>query len=138
IELATQEEDHAVVLTVFSSSAFQHAKNMMKRLGSDRVLFAGYSPFEGDWDQAIVKYKPQLFITAKYEAWPELWCALSVRKIRLAIIGSKLRPSLVFAKRMVNCLGLELPLMKLFTFSEKNIDSLQKGFPHATVISASD
>jgi len=138
IELATQEEDDAVILTVFSSSAFQHAKKMMLKMGSERVLFAGYSPFEGDWRAALEKYQPRLFVTAKYEAWPELWCALSQMKIALAIIGAKLRPSLILAKRVVHYLGYKLPTMTLFTFSEKNIEKLKMGFPNAEIVSVSD
>lgn len=138
IELATQDEDDLVILTVFSSSAFQHAKKMMQRIGSGKVLFAGYSPFEGDWNRALIKYRPQLFVTAKYEAWPELWCALSTEKIKLAIVGAKLRLSLNLAKKVVKCLGLELPEMDLFTFSEKNIACLQAEFPQARVRAVSD
>jgi 3-deoxy-D-manno-octulosonic-acid transferase len=138
IELATQGEDHSVILTVFSSSAFLHAKKMMQKIGSDRVLFAGYSPFEGDWRRALEKYSPQIFITAKYEAWPELWCALSQMNIHLSIVGAKLRPSLIFAKRVVGYLGCKLPEMKLFTFSEKNIEKLKLGFPFAKIFSVSD
>lgn len=138
IEMASLEGDTSVILTVFSSSAYEHVLRTMKRLPQGRVIFAGYSPFEGDWLRAIRKLKPSLFVTAKYEAWPELWSALATQSVPLAIVGAKLRSSLKLAKAVLRLLGGDTPEMTLFTFRASNAPALQAAFPAATIEKVSD
>jgi len=138
IEMAALEGDTSVVLTVFSSSAYEHVLRTMKRLPTGRVIFAGYSPFEGDWIRALKKLRPSLFVTAKYEAWPELWNALATEDVPLAIVGAKLRSSLKLAKAILRVVGGRMPRMTLFTFRAINASALQKAFPEAVIEKVSD
>lgn len=138
IELAAQDRELRVILTVFSSSAHAHALRVMQRLPKEQVLFAGYSPFEGEWIDAIQRLKPSYFVTAKYEAWPELWISLAQENVKLSIVGAKLRSSLKLAKAIVSLLGGVPPAMNLFTFRAENVESLVGAFPSAEVIPSSD
>lgn len=139
IELSVKDEKNVqVVVTVFSESADRHLKRMREKLPVTSVLFTGYSPWEGDWKEILKTLKPHLFITAKYEAWPDLWMSLSELGIPLTIVGAKARSSLITAKKVLNILGVSLPKLELFTFSPNNTEPLKNLFHGAQVYVSSD
>ncbi len=138
VERFTEDPHFEVILTVFSESAYEHALKCMKRLRLGQVAYAGYSPFEGDWDEGLSLLKPDLFITAKYEAWPDLWHALGVRQIPLCIVGAKARSSLLWAKRILWLTRSILPRLTLVSFSDASEAKLKNHFKNVSIFTASD
>ena len=92
---------HQLILTVFSMSAEKALKNLRAEISdfSAQILYAGYCPWEGDWQEAFAHFKPTVWVTAKYEAWPELWMALSEGDIPLVLVGARARASLKIARK---------------------------------------
>jgi 3-deoxy-D-manno-octulosonic-acid transferase len=134
---ATSERAGAVV-TIFSESAEEALGKFGKRLHQTgaRVLFTGYSPWEGEWKNALGKVNPEFFVTARYEAWPELWLSLAYQEIPLVVVGAKTRASLTWAKRACLWLGHSIPEIAFCTVGEGDIAELRSEFP-GTEISAS-
>lgn len=123
-------------LTVFSSSArarLGQLEQSLLDLGA-QVAVCGYSPWEGNWGDALGKVKPKLFITTKYEAWPELWMSLSERSIGLVIISAKKRRSLEISKWICQLFLVPLPKMKLLTASAGDGSGLSQIFKEAEVL----
>lgn len=124
-----------IAVTVFSESA----QSQLRRLASaaegapGQVIFAGYAPFEGGWREYLERLKPKVFVTAKYEAWPELWAELSLRKIDLVIVGAKARRSLQICRSVVRAFGLKPPSLKLATADPEDNRALLELFPEAQV-----
>lgn len=112
------------VITVYSRSAGNHLNRLVAKYPYRNILFAGYSPFEGVWKSAFLAVKPALFITLKYEAWPDLWGSLSECKIPLWIFGAQLRRSLQVAKFTLRLSGVGLPQIRFFPYRETHRDSL--------------
>jgi 3-deoxy-D-manno-octulosonic-acid transferase len=140
-----EKRKEEVILTVFSESAEKPLQNLAARLHKNKatgpgpkVLFAGYCPWEGEWKTAFGLYQPDLFVSARYEAWPELWASLGELKIPLTIVGSQLRTSLLVAKNIVNFMSAELPPLEFLSIEESEVASLQKEFPSAKVSAAGD
>ncbi|OFZ00138.1 MAG: hypothetical protein A2Z97_01205, partial [Bdellovibrionales bacterium GWB1_52_6] len=125
------------ILSAFSASA---EKSLM-RLGTAlseagaHVLYCGLSPWEGHWRAVLKVAQPDCFITAKYEAWPDLWMSLAAAQIPLAILGARARKSLRIGKRLCELFGAELPRMLLLPVLEREIHELRRDFP-ASVIQA--
>ena len=138
VERFAEDAHYEVILTVFSQSAYEHALKCMKRLRLGQVTYAGYSPFEGDWEEGLKLLAPDLFITAKYEAWPELWHALGVLGIPLCIVGAKARSSLLWAKRILWITRSRLPKLMLVSFSSASETKLRNVFKVAEIFTASD
>lgn len=138
VERFTDDPDYEVILTVFSQSAYEHVKTCMKRLKMGQVTYADYSPFEGDWAEGLRLLEPDLFITAKYEAWPDLWHSLSLLRIPLCIVGAKPRSSLLWAKRVLSITRSKLPSLVLVSFSSANEERLKEHFPESEIIRSSD
>src|SRR5690606_27555168 len=113
VQLAQANSRIEIILTVFSSSAWAHVHRLARKL-ENPALFAGYSPVEGSWTEALAFARPNLFVTAKYEAWPEIWNTLGLLRIPLAIIGAKPRSSLLWAKRILGALNGVVPKLLLF------------------------
>ena len=134
------ESDSEIILSVFSESANVHVQRLARSLSHKKakVLYAGYSPWEGNWQQALEKTSPDGFVTSKYEAWPELWASLGMAGIPLFIVGAKERSSLRIAKKICLALGAPLPRMHLLTQTEKSCAELVKLFPSAEVQCESD
>jgi len=124
-----------LVLTVFSESA----RNTLRKLEQEvkqngaSVLFSGFSPWEGSWGAAFKKLKPIIFVTAKYEAWPELWMSLREQNSPLIIVGAKQRRSLNIAKKMCGLFGFKCPDMHLLVAEKNDIDILKGTFPDANI-----
>ena len=125
------EKGHEVILTVLSESA----ANAVKKLGRElekkapgKVLFSGYSPWEGSWLPALARIKPDCFVTAKYEAWPELWASLGAKGTPLLVVGARPRRSLHVAKRLCGWLGASLPPIHLLAANSHDLKDLKRDF----------
>ena len=129
------ETDGEIILSVFSESANVHVQRLARSIAQKpaKVLYAGYSPWEGGWQAALTRVKPDGFVTSKYEAWPELWASLGLDGIPLFIVGAKERSSLRIAKKICLALGAPLPRMHLLSQTEKSCTELMKLFPAAEV-----
>ncbi len=138
IERSANEPSISLILSVFSSSAFDHLHRSARKLGGRPPLFVGYSPLEGEWREAFESSAPNLFVTAKYEAWPEMWDALGERGTPLAIVGAKPRSSLIWAKRILGWFAGRIPPLVLFTFDRENGPGLKSRFPLAEITLESD
>jgi 3-deoxy-D-manno-octulosonic-acid transferase len=123
------------VITILSESAQERLEKLnatLAKLGMP-VVFSGYSPWEGGWSSALGALRPDLFITSKYEAWPELWVGLEERQIPLLIVSAKDRRSLKLCRGICRLLGASLPEMSLFAAISEDVPGLRKVFPRATV-----
>lgn len=138
VELANQTGKLDLVLTVFSTSAWSHVHRMSRKLEGNAPVFIGYSPLEGDWGQALATVKPILFVTAKYEAWPDMWNTLAHLEIPLAIIGAKPRSSILWAKRILRFLAGKVPEIHFFSFDPENKEGLLRAFPNSSIQFSSD
>jgi len=132
------------VVTVFSGSAIGRVGGLAGEAerrspgAGARLLFAGYSPWEGDWKEALQGLRSSAFVTAKYEAWPELWAALAEERIPLVIVGAKDRSSLRFVKRALGWLACPLPDLTLLTLLDEDREPLRRIFPTARVETTGD
>ena len=97
------------------------------------VLYAGYSPWEGEWARALHQLNPTLFITAKYEAWPDLWVSLREKSIPLAIVSVHSRKSLKIARFFCEIFSGGLPRLLLFPCLESEVAGLRQLFPQAEI-----
>lgn len=138
VEFANSDGKIDLILTVFSTSAWGHLHRMARKLEGNAPLFSGYSPLEGDWFEALRVIQPELFVTAKYEAWPEMWNALAHLSTPLAIIGAKPRSSILWAKRILNFLSGKIPKIHFFSFDRENQVGLARAFPDAIIKHGSD
>jgi 3-deoxy-D-manno-octulosonic-acid transferase len=123
------------IVTVLSESAKERLEKLvaaLKKLGVT-VVFGGYSPWEGDWSQALQSLQPDLFITSKYEAWPDLWMELQAMEVPLFIVSAKDRRSLRICRGICRVLGAHLPQMSLFTAIPEDVLALKQAFPDAQV-----
>lgn len=134
------EQDLDLVLTVFSESARGQLEKLAAEISKKKatILYFGYSPCEGRWSEAIELINPDCFVTAKYEAWPELWAFLSAQKIPLIIIGATARRSLRVAKVICGLLGCQLPNIKFLITRENDGLGLKDIFPHAATVVTGD
>lgn len=96
-------------------------------------LSVGYSPWEGEWQSALEAFGAKIFVTVRYEAWPDLWWSLAKLKIPLVIVGAQKRSSLVWMKRIFQWLGQELPALHLMVFDPYEIPALKQLFPKARI-----
>ncbi|HTL13179.1 MAG TPA: glycosyltransferase N-terminal domain-containing protein, partial [Bdellovibrionota bacterium] len=128
------------VVTGFSPSL----ELTLRRMGGDaggqggRLRHAGLSPGEGQWAAALAGVRPHAFVTAKYEAWPDLWASLGERKIPLLIVGAKPRGSLRTVRRALTALGGAIPPLDLVAFEDQDTAALREIFPAARVESGVD
>jgi 3-deoxy-D-manno-octulosonic-acid transferase len=138
VERASREKEIRLLITVFSESAWNHLHKMARKLEGAPPLYVGYSPVEGGWRRALDSANPDLFVTAKYEAWPEIWDSLGVREVPLAIIGAKPRSSILWAKRILGFLGGCIPKIIFFSFDPENEVGLAERFPGSHIQHGSD
>ena len=100
------------ILTVFSPSGRTRLPQFETEFAP---IYCGPSPMEGEWELFLQSLDPsivesvQLVITAKYEAWPELWALLAARRIPLLIVNAEWRLSLLIAQRLTRWLFGRLP-----------------------------
>jgi len=124
------------VVTAFSRSAIPSLERFLRESGESvtgKLVLAG-SPVEGSWARALAAWKPRAFITAKYEAWPELWMALASAETPLVIIGASRRRSLLATRALLRGLGAREPRYLFATFAEADAAELQEEFADAAEI----
>ncbi len=135
IIMEAAQNNWEIIITAFSESAeylLTKTKNELDAI-SARYHFIGYSPWEGEWGEAFKLIRPFCFVTAKYEAWPELWASLAACDSFLVIVGAKERRSLRFANKACQLLGTKVPNILMLTVDEKDENSLRKTYPSARV-----
>jgi 3-deoxy-D-manno-octulosonic-acid transferase len=137
VERASANSENELVITVFSGSVWNHVHRNARKL-ENTPAYVGYSPVEGFWMDALAQAKPNLFITAKYEAWPEIWNSLALLGVPLAIVGAKPRSSLLWAKRILRIFSGRLPELLFFSFDRENERGLLEAFPSSTIHYGSD
>jgi 3-deoxy-D-manno-octulosonic-acid transferase len=123
------------VITIFSESA---ERNLELLRGIPSVVFAGFSPWEGKWNEALGMADPDLFVSARYEAWPDLWYSLGELGIPLAVVGAQSRTSLKVAKTVVEAFRGLLPKLFFLSIDESDIPKLKQDFPTSNVRAAGD
>jgi 3-deoxy-D-manno-octulosonic-acid transferase len=124
-----------VLITGFSESVGERLNKLNAALAQSGkpARWVGYSPCEGEWHEALSAVKPALFVTAKYEAWPELWLSLAEQGIPLAIVGAQSRTSLKVAKLACRAFGGRLPSLYLLTSRQEDGTPLEQLFPDARI-----
>jgi len=130
---AAVSEGRKVCVSVFSPSARQSLKKLPEGL-----LFQGFSPAESEWRFALEHFGVSEVITAKYEAWPGLWQAASMRGIRISIVCAQMRSSLLWAKRFLMAFGVRLPRLRFYVLEEAAIARLKSAFPDAEFVLSVD
>lgn len=118
-------------VSVFSESAGPQLERLKKEFSS-KLCFAEYAPFEGHWKEALQAVSPQVFVTAKYEAWPELWTSLSELKIPLVIVGARPRKSLKNAEKVCRLLGVSPPQITMLASTSEDFQAIEEAFPPST------
>lgn len=127
------------VLTCFSPSGARPLSRLAEELSgiaARSVLHLGYSPWEGGWGRALERWDPSVFVTSKYEAWPDLWAALSERAIPLVVLGARDRWSLRLASAACRVLGSGRPRLHLLACDEEDVRALKDRFPFAETVQA--
>ena len=138
--LICAERGSELILTVLSESADRSLDHLVHELKSRQIkpLFAGYSPWEGKWGRSLDQLRPSLFITARYEAWPDLWVSLSDRDIPLSIVAARDRRSLRIAQRLCRWMGRAIPQLLLFPSTDQDKADLEVRFPGARIENVGD
>ncbi|MGE0614725.1 MAG: 3-deoxy-D-manno-octulosonic acid transferase [Bacteriovoracia bacterium] len=130
-----QDPGHELILTIFSRSAERFLSRLISTLRATgvNILHYDYSPREGQWQRAIRALKPSAFVTAKYEAWPELWMSLADQGIPLVVLSARPRQSFSSAKGMLKLTGTQLPRILFLTEQAPAQSALREEFPAASV-----
>ena len=136
IELASRAGDE-IILTVFSPSAREAVEKLATAI-SKKPLFISYAPWEGSWQDALQRLKPTHFVSAKYEAWPELWSSLAELGIPLTLVGARKRKSLTLAAQVCKLLGAPLPKLRFALTLESDRAPLEREFPSARFLVCGD
>jgi len=123
------------VVSILSRSAEERLEKLARSAEkhSGKLISTGYSPWEGFWREGLRRVKPRLFVTAKYEAWPELWSELGKQNIPLLIIGARSRRSFRIAANFMRSMRQSLPSLHLCTAIEDDNAGLKDLFPTARI-----
>jgi len=125
LELARQQIP--IFMTVFSPSAerpFLKLKEQLQALGG--WLGGGLSPTEGAWLEVFEAIQPRAFVTAKYEAWPDLWLSAAQVRVPIVIVGAQLRFSIRMAKWISTVLSpSSQPSLELLYFNDDHEKDLK-------------
>ncbi len=135
----------AVIATVFSASdprVSQRMKESWKAAGLslDRLLVA-FSPGEGAWSPLLEVARPDRLVTAKYEAWPDLWSSACASGVPIVVVGAKPRRSLNMAFRLCRWLGQALPRLEFHAGSLRDADALSAAYgkkPGVSIFTSGD
>lgn len=138
MEWATKRK--RLIVSVFSASALYSLRNLEQEISkiAHVEILSGFSPGEGAWEGFLMAVKPSVFITSKYEAWPDLWMSLARLDIPLVVVGAKDRSSFRICKRILALLGMKAPKLFMLTASGKDIVPLRRLFVHAQVQEVGD
>jgi len=126
-----ENSSEQIIFTVFSESGLKTLSKWLNAQSQDlqsKVLYSGLSPLEGYWGKAFSDYRPRVFLTSRYESWPELWAELKRQDIKLYIIGAQDRSSLRWVLRILHLLGLALPEIHFRVFSHESEVGLRRLF----------
>ncbi len=145
IILEAGKKGAAVVATVFSASDSRVSQRMKESwkaagLSQDRLLIA-FSPGEGTWGPLLEAAKPDRLVTAKYEAWPDLWASACAAGVPIVVIGAKPRRSLNWAFRLCRWLGQSLPRLEFHASSVRDAESLSAAYgqqPGVSILTSGD
>lgn len=129
VALALASRGISIFLTVFSPSAkggFLRLRDQLRQF-EGVWLGGGLSPFEGAWGELLTQMPPpRYFITAKYEAWPELWASALEYQFPILIVGAQARSSLRWANWILRfVLGVARPKLLLAAFNHSHRKALQ-------------
>jgi 3-deoxy-D-manno-octulosonic-acid transferase len=135
LEVAARWPRVEIVLTVFSQSGSSHLEALAGTLqaAGATLLYCGYCPWEGHWLSALDRFRPDVLVTARYEAWPDLWSSLANLRIPLVIVSAQARTSLRVARRFARLAGADLPNLVFSTISPGAAATLRGLFPAAAV-----
>ncbi len=124
-----------LILTAFSPSAAKPMKRLCDEIVSRRghLIYAGPCPWEGGWLNAFSILKPDIFVTTKYEAWPDLWMSLAEIKIPLFIVSASARNSIKFGKISCRLLGSKIPRIIFFSTTKTEADVLRSMFKFSDI-----
>lgn len=109
-----------IIFTVFSPSAYLKTQKLKEEFKSLSILFSGLSPFEGDWEKWFEYYKPTLFISYKYEIWPDLLRALREKKIPLWLTAVQPKSRFYKLIKWSEVFHWKLPEVTLFSMQKKS------------------
>lgn len=95
-----------LIITIFSVSAERALAKLLDEVNAVQgcLLWAGFSPVEGKWGAEIASLNPDVFVSTKYEAWPELWASLAQAGVPLVVANAQVRSSLKIG--FVSCAAL--------------------------------
>lgn len=134
-------KDLELVITVFSRSGLRVLERLPDTLPvgfKESLLFTGLSPGEGAWASWLDSLTPDIFMTVKYEAWPELWGSLVARDIPLVVIGASARPSIKLARLASLALCGKCPRVLFCINDERERHWLASSFKGSRVESTGD
>jgi 3-deoxy-D-manno-octulosonic-acid transferase len=134
--LGAAERGNSIAVSIFSRSAEKSLGRLRQALdrlpqAAQSFRWLGFSPLEGGWANALDRLKPATFVTAKYEAWPELWASLGERRIPLVIVSARARRSLRVARDICRALGTRLPDLSFVVSEDAQARELNQDFPDA-------
>lgn len=122
-----------IVVTVFSVSALKALDDL-----KPQVHWAGLSPAEDQWENFLRQQQVSRAFTAKYEAWPGFWYALSSLNIPLVLIEAKMRPSLKWIHFLFKFTNVKVPKLSLTGNHEQEREALIQIFKQAAWIDLDD
>ena len=132
-EAALRGEVFAV--SIFSRSAEAPLLRLQAELRSGTnsafVMKCGYSPAEGRWGPALSRARPKRWVTAKYEAWPDVWISCVKLGVPIAVVGAKPRAALSISAAASRLLAGKVPQVYLIPFLSEDLDALRVAFPWA-------
>ena len=132
---SSAQSGQEIIVTVFSPSALRGLKKLQDslRTQSAKLIFSGFSPWEGEWKEVFQKVRPDAFITYKYEAWPDLWISAAEEEIPIVIVGARPRTSLNVARRVCELFLGKLPRLLFLPFQQTDQLGLQNSFPNSSL-----
>ncbi len=129
-----------LIITVFSASGDGALRRLLDEIENQggQWLYAGASPLEGDWCKAWDSFLPTLWVSAKYEAWPEVWALAAERRVPILIVGARARLSLNLAGWMSRVLAGAVPKLVLAAAHEEDRAPLTHDFPSQEILVTGD
>jgi 3-deoxy-D-manno-octulosonic-acid transferase len=128
-------------LTVFSPSGRTRLERFQSEFSS---IYCGPSPWEGEWRQFFCEIRtrfgamPSVFISAKYECWPDLWGTLLEVGVPVLMVNAEWRRSLRWGTIVTRALFGGLPRLKFFTVLESAARELSGCMPGESALCSGD
>lgn len=125
-------QESNAVLSIFSPSASKGAQRLLtESMGKQGKLVVVESPSEGGWAEVLNRFRPRSFVTAKYEAWPDLWRSVAQAGIPLIVVGAKWRPSFEGIQKLSKKLKFELPDLRWVCDEEADLKKMLLEFTNS-------